>query len=240
MKPAIRLLAVSLIALLPNASHAGEGAQQELRFVRKSDELPRPPPDARPRFQEALGAALARQIGRKVRYISLPRKRMVPALENGEGDILCGYVPAWMPGALEWSKPFIPVSDVLLSSPRVPAPARIEELRGVRIGTVLGFHYPEVEKKLGADFVRDDAPSSILSMLKWQSGRFDHVISPAPSVDKLAAKGLLPKGYHALVVNEIKTMCAIPPHGNLRIGELNAAIDAIEKSGELTSLLKLR
>lgn len=240
MKPSILLAApllVPLLATLPGPARAEPG---ELRFVVKNEDLPVSNPAAVQRFQELLGTALAHNLGRKVRFIGLPRKRMAAALAAGEGDVLCGYTPDWMPGALEWSHPFIPVGDVLLSSASVPAPAHIEELKGKRIGTVLGFSYPDVEKKLGGDFLRDDAPSSPLSLRKWQLGRSDYVLAPRATVDKMIAAGGLPPGAHLLPVNEIKTMCAVPPHGNVSLKELNGAIDALEKSGEMARLLKAR
>jgi len=185
------LFLVTLLATLPGLVRA---EPEELRFVMKNEGLPMPDPAAVPRFQTLLGTALAHHMGRKVRFIGLPRKRMAAALVAGEGDILCGFTPEWMPGALEWSHPFIPVGDVLLSSANVPAPTRIEELKGKRIGTVLGFSYPDVEKKLGADFVRDDAPSPPLSLRKWSLGRSDYVLAPRSAVDKMIAAGSLPPG----------------------------------------------
>jgi ABC-type amino acid transport substrate-binding protein len=239
MKPSAPFL-VTLLATLPGLGHAASPEPAELRFVVKNEDLPMPNPAAVQRFQELLGAALAHNMGRKVRFIGLPRKRMAAALAAGEGDILCGYTPDWMPGALEWSHPFIPVGDVLLSSANVPAPTRLEELKGKRIGTVLGFSYPDVEKKLGADFLRDDAPSSPLSLRKWTLGRSDYVLAPRSTVDKMIAAGAMPPGFHTLPVNEIKTMCAVPQHGNVSLKELNSAIDALEKSGEMARLLKAR
>ena len=124
--------------------------------------------------------------------------------------------------------------------PRVATPARLEDIKGQRVGTVQGFHYPDVEKRLGADFLRDDAPTSPLSLRKWQLGRSDYVIAPRSSVEKLIAADAMPTGYHVLPINETKTACAVAPHGNLRLHELNGAIDALEKSGEMARLLRAR
>ncbi|MES2160637.1 MAG: transporter substrate-binding domain-containing protein [Pseudomonadota bacterium] len=240
MNSLARLLALSLLATPAPAAHAAHGGRQELRYVQKSEERPSPDKRELSRFQEALGKALARQMGRPVRFISLPRKRMLAALEGGEGDILCGYVPAWVKGDVYWSRPFIPTSEVLVSSNRVSAPRTLEELKGKRIGTVLGFRYPEVEQRLGADFVRDDAPSSDLTLLKWQAGRYDYFLAARNMIDSQAAKGALPAGYHLLVINEYQSMCAVAKQGNAGIDEVNTAIDAIEKNGELARLLRLR
>jgi ABC-type amino acid transport substrate-binding protein len=238
MSSLLRFFAMSLLAALAPAAHAADAAKAELRYVQKSEERPSPAKREPSRFQEALGAALARQMGRPVRFLSLPRKRMVGALESGDGDILCGYVPGWVQGDVYWSRPFIPTGEVLVSSNRVPAPRKLEELKGKPIGTVLGFRYPEVEQRLGVDFIRDDAPSAELTLLKWQSGRYDYFLAARNMIDNQAAKGALPAGYHLLVVHEHQSMCAVARQGNVGIDEVNAAINAIEKSGELARILR--
>src|ERR1700741_5020922 len=45
-----------------------------------------------------LGEALARNMGRHASFVLLPRKRIALALENGKADLICMYIPAWLPG----------------------------------------------------------------------------------------------------------------------------------------------
>ena len=96
----------------------------------------------------------------------MPRKRIPVALEQGSGDIACHFLPEWMPGELDWSVPFMPNALLLLSHPRAPHPASLLALRGVPIGTVHGFEYPDVTQILGAEFVRDDAPDATRNLVK--------------------------------------------------------------------------
>ncbi|TFW17082.1 substrate-binding periplasmic protein [Duganella callida] len=231
------LLGAALIAALPGQ---GATAKAPLRYVEKADGNLPANRKGRPLFQDALGAAMARQLGRPVKYVQLPRKRVMAALENGDGDVLCSYLPQWLPGEVEWSKPFLPVSEVVMSSPRVAPLAALDDLRGKTIGTVLGFRYPELEKTLGKDFVRDDAPSTMLSIRKWSAGRFDYVITPRTVVDSFSAEKIIAPGYHLLTVYEVKTMCAISRKSSISVAEFNAAIEALEKNGELTQIMKLR
>ncbi|MYM69839.1 transporter substrate-binding domain-containing protein [Pseudoduganella sp. FT55W] len=211
-----------------------------LRYVEKVDNLLTAAPQPPTTFQDTLGAALARQLGRPVQYVRLPRNRIMGALENGDGDILCSYLPEWLPGDVEWTRAFIPISEVVVTSPRVPAPATVADLRGKRLGTVLGFHYPELEKILGQDYIRDDAPSSNLSMRKWLAGRFDYLVLPRNLIDKQIANGKVPPGYHILTVYEVKTKCAVSRTSDIGVATFNSAIEALEKSGELPKMLKLR
>jgi ABC-type amino acid transport substrate-binding protein len=244
---ALILLSTAWVAAaLASPATAPQGKQPAttaalIRYVHKVEDAPgKAPVSHRSDFQKALGQALARQLKRPVTFMPLPRKRMMGALEAAEGDIVCGYSPAWFNGAVDWTRPFIPTSEVLIASRRVPAPASLEDVRGKIVGTVLGFNYPQVQRRLGAGFVRDDAPSLELTLRKWQGGRFDYFLATGVTVERQFASGELAAGFNQLVISEEKTGCAIARQGTLRVAEVNAAIDAIEKSGELARLLLLR
>jgi ABC-type amino acid transport substrate-binding protein len=229
-----------IFAVLLAAASAQAADKTPLRYVEKVDGMlsaTQRPPTA---FQDKLGAALARQLKRPIQYIQLPRTRVVAGLENGDGDILCSYLPEWLPGEVDWTRAFIPVSEVVLTLPHVKPPASVEDLRGKPLGTVLGFRYPTLEKTLGKDFVRDDAPTSTLSIRKWQAGRFDYLVTPRSVITQHLANGMLQPGYHSLTISEVKTKCAVSRKSKITVDEFNAAINALEKSGEMAEILKLR
>lgn len=230
-----------LILLLLASGAAAQGANKApLRYVEKVDGALSANPQPKTIFQDRLGAALARQLGRPVQYIELPRTRVMQALESGSGDILCSYLPEWLQGEVDWTRAFIPISEIVVTLPRVKPPARLDELRGKRLGTVLGFRYPELEKIIGKDYVRDDAPSAALSVRKWLAGRFDYLVTPSTSFNKQVAEGHVPPGYHVLQVYEVKTMCAVSRKSEFTADQFNAAINALERSGELARILRLR
>ena len=242
--PSVPVLAAALTVLAaPLTAQAAPQAAPPatIRYVHKVEDAPgKTQASRRSGFQQAMAAAFGRQFNRPVKLMPLPRKRMMGALESAEGDIVCGYSPAWFKGDVDWTRPFIPTSEVLIASHRVARPATLEELRGKTIGTVLGFNYPEVQRRLGAGFVRDDAPSLELTLRKWQGGRFDYFLATGVTVERQFASGELAAGFSQLVISEEKTGCAIARRGTLRVADVNAAIDAIEKSGELARLLRLR
>lgn len=231
-------LTFAMLLTVAAAAHATDKAP--LRYLQKVDGMLTPNQQQTTKFQDQLGAALARQLGRPVKYIALPRRRLMAALENGEGDILCSYLPEWLPGAVDWTRAFIPTSEVVVSSPQVKRPETVADLRGLRLGTVLGYQYPELEKIIGNDYVRDDAPTSVMSIRKWQAGRVDYLITQRSAINQQVAEGNLQPGYHALVIYEVKAKCAVSRNSQITLNEVNAAINAMEKSGELATILKLR
>lgn len=229
-----------LLALWLAAAAAQAADKEPLRYVVKTDAMLSADQQKPTEFQQKMGAALARQLGRPVKYVQLPRTRIMAALQDGSGDVLCSYLPEWLPGDADWTRAFIPVSEVLLTMPHIRPPASIEDLRGKRLGTVLGFRYPTLEKALGKDFIRDDAPTSALSIKKWAGGRFEHLVTTRNVITQHANDGILPQGYHVMTISEVKTMCAVSRKSKITIHEVNAAVNALEKSGELPGILKLR
>ncbi|MYM29789.1 ABC-type amino acid transport substrate-binding protein [Duganella sacchari] len=234
----MRAAMLASLLLVMASTHAIE--KEPLRYVEKVDGMLTANPLPKSEFQDKLGAALARQLGMPLKYVELPRTRVMAALENGDGDILCSYLPEWLPGDVDWTQAFIPISEVVISSPRVKPPASLAELRGKRLGTVLGFRYPELEKIVGKDYIRDDAPSSALSIRKWLNGRFDYLVTPTTVVHRQFAGGKVPHGAHVLVVYEAQTRCAVSRKSKITVAEFDAAINALDRSGELTKILRLR
>ncbi len=235
----LRFIALILCFAVP-AAHAAAVPARELVVIHKTQIVAGIAPKSDEHFQTSLGHALAEAMGRPVRFLGLPRKRLASALEAGEGDIVCGYLPEWLPGAFDWSRGFIPVGDVVVSAPGVAPPHAIEDLRGKRVGTVLGFRYPDFDTVLGKDFVRDDGLSESRSLQKMLAGRFDHVITTRITVNNQIRSGALPRNVHVLVTKDFLTMCAVSRHGHVTTADVNAAIDAIERNGTVDKLQRSR
>jgi ABC-type amino acid transport substrate-binding protein len=190
------------------------------------------------RFSIELGNMLAEHMGRDIRFVDLPRKRMIQALEAGEGDIVCGYIPAWLVGPFDWSRPFIPEEAVIVSVAGPHQPKVIGDLKGQRIGTVLGFNYPDLERELGAEFVCDDGQSTNVALRKLIAGRFDHMVTTRAMINSHLKRGDVPASLHVLSIKKNYTQCAVSRRGHVSVEELNRAIDAISRSGELARSLQ--
>ena len=186
-----------------------------------------------------LGRLLARQGGRERLMVVLPRKRLRDELLQGRVDGACAYLPDWLPGPLQWSKPFFLQEYAIVSRADAPAPSSLESLRGQRLGTVLGFVYPELEQALGGGFVRDDAPNAGASLRKLAAGRLQHVAVSQRLLGYLRRSGQFSAAVHPpLPVGELLTQCALGPAAKITVQQLNQAIDAIERNGSLAALYR--
>ena len=176
-----------------------------------------------------LGEALAQNMGRRAVFMSLPRKRIALALEHGEADIICMYIEAWLPGSFHWSQPFFPMTEVVVTDTSVPRPQTLKDLYGQRVATVLGYYHPEMEQVLGAGFVRDDGPSSASNLRKMAVGRLHHALTQQSFFDYQQKTGARLSVYPPLVVKTYMGQCAVSPHGQVSVGEVNKAIAQLVK-----------
>ncbi|XHS79948.1 substrate-binding periplasmic protein [Burkholderiaceae bacterium UC74_6] len=190
-------------------------------------------------LQRDLGLALAEQMGRKAAFVVLPRKRLALALIGGDADLACALTPAWLPGPFDWSAPFIDNADVLLSSIRVQRPRKLQDLADVRIGTINGFAYPELEQALGPSFLRDDAPSAGNNLQKLEHGRIQHAVANQRYANYLRHRGLLTAPLHPpLLVGRQTMACAVSRQGQIKTAQVDAAIARLQASGQLRRLLE--
>lgn len=185
-----------------------------------------------------LGALLASRMGRRIDYLAIPRKRLRGLLERGEADLICTYKPEWLGAAsLQWSKPFFQQVDVLVTRADARRPRGFGELAGQRIGTVLGFAYPELIQAIGTTFVRDDAPDAEANLRKLSAGRLQHAVVERRLLRHLQRSGAFKAAIHEpLPINSLRTHCALGPRASVTLAQLDQAIVAIERDGSLASL----
>jgi len=236
-----KLLVRTLCCLLMVGALAARGA--ELRFaVDESTEMPWAQMEhdqLADGLLRDIGLALAAQLGREAVFVVLPRKRLALALIGGDADLACALTPSWLPGPFDWSAPFIDNADVVLSSASAVRPRRIEDLAGLRVGTINGFAYPELEKALGPRFLRDDAPSASNNLQKLEHGRIQHAVANQRYANYLRQRGMLTVPLHPpLVVGRQTMACAVSRQGQIKAAQVDAAVARLQAGGKLRRLLE--
>lgn len=184
-----------------------------------------------------IGAAIAERMGRTPQFKVWPRKRIATALEHGEGDILCLYMPEWLPGRLHWSVPFFPITEVVVTRRDAPRPHALADLANQQIGTVLGYVYPELDAALGPRFARADTSSGLNSLRKLELGRLRHVETTTLFVDYYVKRGGRLAIHPPLPIKTYRTLCAVSPRGSADVEEVNHAIGQLLHDGGLNRIL---
>ncbi len=185
-----------------------------------------------------IGLALASHMKRTPKFMSLPRKRIVRALEKGDADVLCSYVPEWLDGSFHWTQPFIPIVQVLIADRSVERPDTILDLAGKPIGTVLGYAHPEMLDLLGDGFIRADGPSTEANFRKVAAGRIKYALTGKTFLEWRMKQGDLPLSLHPpLVVTSYMGQCAVSPKGRAKVAEVDRAIGQMIKDGTVNAIV---
>ncbi|OFA05473.1 ABC transporter substrate-binding protein [Duganella sp. HH101] len=184
-----------------------------------------------------IGETLARHMGRRVRFVVLPRKRLEAALQNGEADLLCAYMPEWMTGDYLWSRTVFTTEEVLITARSAPRLHAVAELSGQPVGTILGYLHPEMDALLGKGFVRDNAPNMESNMEKLAHGRVQHILITQVVLDYYQRIRRQPLAIHPpLSVATFTTRCAVSRKGRVGLEEVDRAIGLATRDGSLANL----
>lgn len=184
-----------------------------------------------------VGLAIARELNAEPQFIVMPRKRIPVALQQGKGHIACHFLPEWLPGEFDWSEPFMPNALLLLSSARVPRLTNLAALRGVPIGTVLGFAYPDVERILGSEFAREDAVDATRNLLKFDAGRSNYALTGEVFLRyQQGHHGLARSVQNPLVVKRYLASCAVSRATPYPLAQINRAIRSVRERRELDAI----
>jgi ABC-type amino acid transport substrate-binding protein len=186
-----------------------------------------------------LGQLIARRLGRRLQMLALPRRRVAGALGSGEADLLCDYLPDWLPGPFLWSRAFLPNATWVVTREDRAWPGSVQGLAGQRVGAVGGYAYPELQRALGPQLVRDDAPNGAANLRKLALGRVDHLVLSQRYLQYQQRIGAFSTPLHPpLVVGSYLSQCALSPHSSLDLTALNQALTDLSADGSLERMLQ--
>ncbi len=188
--------------------------------------------------------SIAHQLGQRVQYLPLARKRMDSYLQGGQIDMVCNTNPAWWeaPERFHWS---LPLSEQV---ERFVSPLTLHEritslsqLNGRRIGTVIGYHYPALAHAFAHGAQRIDQQQGNLQLRAAASGVVDVAV-----VDELSfawwLKNNLREAHQVqlqpLVLSRMPLSCALSRRSHLAPASLNHAIRTLQQQGVLAARLK--
>jgi polar amino acid transport system substrate-binding protein len=187
-----------------------------------------------------VGDALAREMRLKPVYLILPRKRVEGALRSGQADLLCDSRPEWLDGAFRWSVSVFSNDYIVASPASTRTITSLQALADIRVGTILGYRYPQVERALGPRFLRDEALNDSANLDKMLGKRHSFMLTNALYYDyqrKVHPRRdeLNPLPFKFL---QFDSYCALAPESRYDLVDINRAIIALRKRGELHAIME--
>ena len=184
-----------------------------------------------------LGQALAQQLHRRAEFLTVPRKRLDSVLAGGTVDGICYVLPGWIDAPVHWTPVFLPNEDLVVGGPHIAAPRSVAALAGERLGTVLGYRYPELENALGAAYQRDNSPSMPLNIRKLMAGRYHYAVIDRLSLDYHARLYPELKSWPRMTLSHFQAGCAFSQASRLPMSEVDAAIRQLVRQGTVQRIL---
>ncbi len=192
-----------------------------------------------------MGDAIARQLSMGMVAVPLARRRVEPALIQGQIELLCYFSPSWaeQPDKLAWSIAMLPQIE------RVVAPkggrmgnAPNWEFEGKRVALQLGYHYPVLQPLVDAGkTVRVDQSKVALQFRSLEIKMADLLITSEGEIegyfnDNPNARSEFEVSRSAYSVTP--THCAIGRSSRLSVAELDKAIARLQSSGDMERMAK--
>jgi polar amino acid transport system substrate-binding protein len=186
-----------------------------------------------------FGDALARELAMTARYVTLPRKRVEAALRAGQADLLCDLRPEWLDSKdWLWTETVFSNNMIIVSRADTRSLARLSDLDGERVGTLIGYRYPEMEGRMDSKFERDDGATDDVNTNKLLNGRFRYMVSNSlyynyqrkvhPAAERLNAD--------VFNIRPFDTYCALSPQGRIDLNQVNRAIQTLRARGHIQQI----
>lgn len=189
----------------------------------------------------AIMQAVAQAAGAQLTFVPLPSPRVDAALREGVVDLHPMISPSWYgpegpPGRL--GPPMVVLEDVLVSREGT-GPLDLEQRRGLRVGTVLGYRYDALQAAFAAGhLVREDAPSQERMLEKLRLGRSDTAVCDRRVLQHFNRKLPPAQQLHARQrLSMAVTHACLSPKSPWPQQALLDALDQVVGSGTLRRLL---
>ena len=189
--------------------------------------------------------ALARQMGRVPEFVLTPPKRVMAMAAQVGFDVQCFQSPSWYPPVTqpvyEWfPEALLSIEEHLVGLPTVDLVYGPIDLKGKRIGVVLGYRYPALDALFASNhIVREVAQTEVSLLQKQLKGRADY--SVVKSITLAYAQKRDP-AYRALVespwvVSRTALHCMRVLASPVPLSEMVQAHRALVAQGVLSRLL---
>lgn len=189
-----------------------------------------------------LALAISDKNKLRPQFVLLPCNRIDSGAQNKEFDIRCYVTPEWVmdKNSYLWSDPLFEISDIVVGHINVPPMKKLTDLNGKKIGTVLGYIYPALEKGIKSGSIeREDAENQKSVLQKLAHARTNYAISNSLSyvyfLKTSENRAQLAKWQKK--ISSTSFHCAILKNSHLKTRELITSIRALKKNGSIERIL---
>lgn len=186
---------------------------------------------------------VGKEFGIEVQYKEVQRKHVDEYLREGKVHIIVLSNPKWLHSSelLYWSEPLIPETNIFVTLKESPIDIHeYEDLRGKKLGTILGYRYPSLEGYFASKTIlRNDARSLEQNFMTLMAGRIDALVDSNILINHIIKANRL-KNVVVIskkLVSSHWLSSALSPRAPITIQQLNLAYRSIRQHGELDAIM---
>jgi polar amino acid transport system substrate-binding protein len=183
-----------------------------------------------------ISHAIAKQLGVKLEMLPIPRKRIEQNLLKNIVDMNCAANPKWYKSQdLQWSLPIYQNPDLLINNKGITSLTDLINYQQLKIGTTLGYIYPEIRFYLdNGNILPIASMSPFESYKKYRKNNTSGFIIPTIEFSYLF-KGI---SDSVVTLNNNDISCVFSPRmEKSRVQRINQAIADLKSSGEIKAIL---
>lgn len=189
-----------------------------------------------------LALAISDKNKLRAQFVLLPRNRIDAGAQNNEFDIRCYVAPEWVTdkNSYLWSDPLFEISDIVVGHINIPPIKKLADLNGKKIGTVLGYIYPALEKGIKSGSIeREDAENQKAVLQKLAHARTNYAISNSLSYVYFfkTSENRVQLAKWKKKISSTNFHCAVLKKSHLKTRELITSIRELKKNGSIERIL---
>lgn len=188
--------------------------------------------------------ALAAELGVTPVYKDVPRKRIYTSLESGETMMASITNPEWVEDKTKynWSIPLFEEKNIFaVSSAKKISIKGFEDLKGKKLGTMLGYYYPGLMEMFDKkEIIREDVLLLEQNFKKLEAGRIDALIDSDILMTYYIKKNKLEQKIIFAEMTASKHMIyfAVSKKSPINIEKINGAFSKLKEKGKIDEIIK--
>ncbi|MGZ5278744.1 MAG: substrate-binding periplasmic protein [Pseudobdellovibrionaceae bacterium] len=186
--------------------------------------------------------AIAEEMGKSPVYVTLPRKLVDAEAEKNKFDARCYVIESWVkdPKLYNWSAVLFDIVNIVASPISVTPVRKIEDLKGHKVGTVLGYKYPKLESLFADSTIgRSDSGTETSNIEKLIQNRVSYAIVEAAQFSwhlksKARDKFDMKRFFE---VERYPVKCALLKSSSVSVNDFKRAIEKLKRQGYFKTVL---
>jgi len=191
-----------------------------------------------------IATEIAGELDIDVTFVKTTRKRIERYLENNTIHVELITNPAWLSNSekLQWSEAIFTEKNIMvIKASNNNRYNELKDLRGMIIGTIRGYKYPELQLFFDKNyFIRYDVSNLDVNFIRLELDRIDALVDADILINYQLMQNKNSQAFQVLpiTVSKHSIRAALSPNAPVTIHQFNKALKKLTDQGVIAAILK--